>query len=261
MILFLFYFFIQNNYNMGNTVSYYLYQIGNTLSYNIYSKKNIFTQQYLDNQNYDNSYYFKDVYLLYIYIDPNLPQNIKHNYIEKMNKHNEKIDQFLDLHRNNSVFSKNINNIDMNLYCFDAGFDLFNIDDIDIDYQFIQNNHTIIIDHKIICAMKFNNYYVSYYLYSRSSTATKTPLRLANSVGIIDSGYRGTIKAAFDFNLAYFNNNNNNNKYSIQSNSRYVQITPPDLSNFPMRVIIVDDINELGGNTSRGDLGFGSTGQ
>ena len=56
-------------------------------------------------------------------------------------------------------------------------------------------------------------------------------------------------------------NNNNNNKYSIQSNSRYVQITPPDLSNFPMRVIIVDDINELGGNTSRGDLGFGSTGQ
>ena len=106
--------------------------------------------------------------------------------------------------------------------------------------------------------MKFNNYYVSYYLYSRSSTATKTPLRLANSVGIIDSGYRGTIKSSFDFNLAYFNNIKN---YSIQSNSRYVQITPPDLSNFPMRVIIVDDINQLGGNTSRGDHGFGSTGQ
>ena len=243
---------------MGNTISYYLYPNklyphDYTLHYNHHNNYN------LDSQINDNSFYFKDVYILYIYIDPNLPQNIKDNYIEKMNKHNEKVDQFIHLHRNNSVFSKNINNVNMNLYCFDAGFDLFNIDDIDIDYQFIQNNNTIIIDHKIICAMTFNNYYVSYYLYSRSSTATKTPLRLANSVGIIDSGYRGTIKAAFDFNLAYFNNINK--KYSIQSNSRYVQITPPDLSNFPMRVIIVDDINELGGNTSRGNLGFGSTGQ
>ena len=48
-------------------------------------------------------------------------------------------------------------------------------------------------------------YYVSYYLYPRSSVSTKTPLRLANSVGIIDSGYRGNIKAVFDINQSYFN--------------------------------------------------------
>ena len=255
---------------MGNIYSlilYYLY--GTPIQQNIFGFEN---QEYTDDinldhenqddlhdNNRDDSYYFKDVYLLYIYIDPHLPQHIKDNYIQNMNKHNSKVDQFLHLHRNASIFSKNIKNLDINQHCFDAGFDLFNVSDIDIDKHFIENNYNIVIDHKITCAMKFNNYYVSYYLYSRSSTATKTPLRLANSVGIIDSGYRGTIKAAFDFNLAYFNNNNNN--YSIQSNSRYVQITPPDLSNFPMRIIIVDDINELGGNTSRGDLGFGSTGQ
>ena len=239
-------------------LSYYLNLIQNTLSHYFYSNKNTFAQLYLHNQNYYNSDYFKDIYLLYIYIHPEVSQDIKDKYIENMNKHNAKVDKFLDLHRNISAFLKNVNNVDMNEYCFDAGFDLFNIYDININDDYILDNYNILIDHKITCAMKFNNYYVSYYLYSRSSTATKTPLRLANSVGIIDSGYRGTIKSSFDFNLAYFNNIKN---YSIQSNSRYVQITPPDLSNFPMRVIIVDDINQLGGNTSRGDHGFGSTGQ
>ena len=105
--------------------------------------------------------------------------------------------------------------------------------------------------------MKFNDNYVSYYLYPRSSTGTKTPLRLANSVGIIDSGYRGNIKAAFDINSTYFNKNQ---EFKIESNMRFVQITPPDLSNYPMKVIIVDDISHLGSSTLRGNSGFGSSG-
>ena len=36
-----------------------------------------------------------------------------------------------------------------------------------------------------------------YYVYPRSSIS-KTPLRLANSVGIIDSGYRGELMAVVD---------------------------------------------------------------
>ena len=36
-----------------------------------------------------------------------------------------------------------------------------------------------------------------YYLYPRSSIS-KTPLRLCNSVGIIDAGYRGNIMAFVD---------------------------------------------------------------
>ena len=38
----------------------------------------------------------------------------------------------------------------------------------------------------------------SFYLYPRSSTGSKTPLRLSNSVGIIDSGYRGNLLAIVD---------------------------------------------------------------
>ena len=53
-------------------------------------------------------------------------------------------------------------------------------------------------------------HYVGYYLYSRSSTGSKTPLRLSNSVGIIDSGYRGNIKACFD--------NINNSDFEPESN-------------------------------------------
>ena len=72
----------------------------------------------------------------------------------------------------------------MNDNCFDAGFDLLNPEEEskNIDNVYLYDNYNIIIDHKIKCAMKFNNSYVSYYLYPRSSNATKTPLRMANSV-------------------------------------------------------------------------------
>ena len=66
-------------------ISYYLNLIQNTLSHYFYSNKNTFAQLYLHNQNYYNSdsHYFKDIYLLYIYIHPEVSQDIKDKYIEK----------------------------------------------------------------------------------------------------------------------------------------------------------------------------------
>ena len=194
----------------------------------------------------------KDLYVLYIYIDPSLSSNLKEKYIQQMNSHNLLVDQYLHFINSSSHIDSNV---DMADYCFNAGFDLYSGNIINEEY--LKYNYNIILDHKIKCAMKFNGKYVSYYLYSRSSTATKTPLRLANSVGIIDSGYRGNIKSVFDINLAYFKFNKD---FTLESNNRYVQITPPDLSNYPMKVVIVDDITKLGNLTSRGTLGFGSTG-
>ena len=52
-----------------------------------------------------------------------------------------------------------------------------------------------------------------YYLYPRSSTGSKTPLRLSNSIGVIDSGYRGNLIACFDnidYLLDYFEKFNEN---------------------------------------------------
>ena len=80
---------------------------------------------------------------------------------------------------------------------------------------------------------------------------SKTPLRLSNSVGIIDSGYRGDIGGLFD--------NISNKDYKIKINDRLLQICGPNIM-YPIYPVIVDDISELG-VTERGDGGFGSTGR
>ena len=89
---------------------------------------------------------------------------------------------------------------------------------------------------------------VGYFLYPRSSTGTKTPLRLANSLGIIDAGYRGNYIAAFD--------NIRETVFTVDRLQRLVQICPPNLT-YPMRVELVEELEQ----TERGAGGFGSTGK
>lgn len=140
--------------------------------------------------------------------------------------------------------------------CFDAGVDLFCP-----AYYVFENfeNTTKKLDHCVQCSMEKIETdkegvetcnHVGYYLYPRSSTGTKTPLSLTNSVGIIDSGYRGNIIAAFNCSRA--------NKYTTTLYQRLVQICPPDLS-YPIEIVIVKDKKELG-MSERGAGGFGSTG-
>ena len=75
----------------------------------------------------------------------------------------------------------------------------------------------------------------------------KTPLRLANSVGIIDAGYRGTLKAIVD-------NIDRENGIVIPKGTRLFQICSPTLQ--PITYEVVDSLSE----TSRGEGGLGSTG-
>ena len=75
----------------------------------------------------------------------------------------------------------------------DSGFDLFVPECTNIN-----TGKTISIDHCVICAVHDSaGNPLPYYMFPRSSIS-KTPLRLANSVGIIDSGYRGTLIAKVD---------------------------------------------------------------
>ena len=92
---------------------------------------------------------------------------------------------------------------------------------------------------------------VCYYLYPRSSTGSKTRLRMANSVGIIDSGYRGNIIAMFD--------NIGNEDYKVMEGDRLVQICAPNIE-YPLKLRIVNKLEDLG-LTERGAGGFGSTGR
>jgi len=76
-------------------------------------------------------------------------------------------------------------------------------------------------------------------------------MRLSNSVGIIDRGYRGEVTAMVDVI------SHNNIPFQINALDRYFQICHPSLN--PFRVEIVNSIDELG-TTNRGSGGFGSTG-
>ena len=71
----------------------------------------------------------------------------------------------------------------------DAGIDLFIVDE-----QTIEAGETTLIHLGIACENMENKPYL---LMPRSSIA-KTPLRLCNSIGLIDAGYRGEIMAVVD---------------------------------------------------------------
>jgi dUTP pyrophosphatase len=98
-------------------------------------------------------------------------------------------------------------------------------------------------DYRIKCAMYDSESPSAFYLYPRSSIS-KTSLRLANSVGIIDRGYRGNLCAMFDVR----------DSFVATKGQRLVQICEPSLE--PFKVNIVSELNE----TLRGEGGFGSTG-
>ena len=86
----------------------------------------------------------------------------------------------------------------------------------------------------------------AFWLIPRSSIS-KTPLRMANSVGLIDAGYRGELLGATDFQ----------EDFTVRPGERYYQIVGADL--LPWKAIhIVEEIP--GGATLRGAGGFGSTG-
>jgi len=194
-------------------------------------------------------------YKLYIYVhnandandanDANQANlDLKNMYEESSKKHNANVDSYLKSCSTNLL---NAEEVEENKFvdCYDSGFDLFCPENV--EWQNISN---YMLDHNISCAMTYKGKFVGYYLYMRSSTPVRTPLRLANNVGIIDSGYRGTIKAYFDIKGSNFN---------FVKGHRYMQICPPDIGK-PMKVVVVDSLSILGENNARAKGGYGSTG-
>jgi dUTP pyrophosphatase len=156
---------------------------------------------------------------------------------------------------------------------FDAGFDIF----LPFNTRFITGQVNK-VDFKVKCCAKIfhldenpesftRSYFTGFYTHPRSSLS-KTPLRLANSTGIIDAGYRGNLIGMFDcfYNSDTSNDSNSNStssssisdNYSSAQSTRLLQICAPSL--MPIFVEIVDTIEDLGPSTSRGAGGIGSTG-
>ena len=123
-------------------------------------------------------------------------------------------------------------------YDGDAGLDLFIV-----QRQTIEAGETARIKLGISCETIGDKPYL---LMPRSSIS-KTPLRLCNSVGLIDAGYRGEIMAAVD--------NIKKEDYIIEIGVRLFQIVAMDGS--PLTFELVSELS----NTKRGFDGFGSTGK
>jgi dUTP pyrophosphatase len=128
----------------------------------------------------------------------------------------------------------------------DAGFDLFSPTHYDCS-----SNKINMIYFDICCEAKIvyengRELSTGFYLHPRSSTGSKTPLRLANGTGIIDAGYRGQITAAFDCKV---------DNYHVNKGDKLVQLCAPGL--VPIYVELVDKLETE--NTVRGQGGFGST--
>ena len=79
------------------------------------------------------------------------------------------------------------------------------------------------------------------------SSMSKTPLRCANSVGIIDADYRGEISIVYE--------NISCSDYTIFRGDRIAQLIIVPIA--MVDVIEVDKLSE----TERGDGGYGSTGE
>ena len=120
----------------------------------------------------------------------------------------------------------------------DAGLDLFITKD-----QAIEPGSTATVHLGISC----ENMDSKPYLLMARSSISKTPLRLSNSVGLIDAGYRGEIMAAVD-NIKDFS-------FSLEKGQRLFQLV--SMNGDAIHSELVDTLSK----TSRGEGGFGSTGE
>lgn len=154
---------------------------------------------------------------LFLYVEDT---NLKPLYEEAAQQHNDSVE--------NNPFP-------------DAGFDLF------IPQEQSSDSGVLKVNYEVIASMYDNSGNPSaFFLYSRSSIY-KTPLRMTNSVGIIDSGYRGNLGSFFDVSSPVL----------LKRGQRLVQVCAPNLD--PFKVRLVSNVEELG-QTARGEGGFGSTG-
>ena len=119
----------------------------------------------------------------------------------------------------------------------DAGLDLYVLENIHFEA-----GETKAIKLGISCEPEDGK---AYYLLPRSSIS-KTSLRMANSIGLIDGGYRGEIMAVCD--------NIKTQGYTVEKGQRLFQLVAADSSAIEYELV------ETLETTTRGAGGFGSTG-
>ena len=189
------------------------------------------------NEDYANEFFneqYQNYAVLKLCVSPPNPE-LTELYRDAIAKHNE--------HLETDIFTN-------------AGFDLFTPEDHTISTQFATHFihlgvKTELIHCQVTCPenkeVEGVSYASGFYMYPRSSLS-KTPLMMANHVGIIDSGYRGELMVAV--------RSLQPEPYVVTKHTRLFQVCHPQLS--PVYVVMVEEKDLT--NTTRGEGGFGSTG-
>lgn len=236
---------LNNANNTNNTTNYNMNNLTNT-SLDV-SENSVLSMTHLNkhrSENMENVAFssstcsrMRPYYTLYVYLET--------DDADLINKYKELFGKVQDKTR----LYKNGANI-----CIDAGIDVFT------PFDYSVNGLSNKVKTSMKCGMYFNDGQSSlqmpsgFHVYPRSSTGASTPLRLANSVGIIDSGYRGELMGIFD--------NHSSSEYNIARFQRVLQICAPNLT-YPIFPILVDNLTALDAhvdNNERGAGGLGSTG-
>ena len=143
----------------------------------------------------------------------------------------------------------------------DAGVDLYFPDevtipskalglkvDLKIQAEMVQEVNSQLmtnIPKEMLKGMNIEERSLSYMVLPRSSII-KTPLRMSNSIGIMDAGYRGNFMVPID--------NLSDEDFIIEKHTRLFQVVSSNLNNIDVKIV-----NELS-TSKRGTGGFGSTG-
>lgn len=129
----------------------------------------------------------------------------------------------------------------------DSGFDLYCPETVEVP----ANATSFMLDLEVKTRCSSSSQVLNtkpYMIFPRSSMGAKTPLRLGNSIGLVDKDYRGNLKLCLD--------NLSNEPFTVEQGTRLVQLVC--FGGEPFQGFeLVDNLDE----TSRGSGGFGSTGK
>jgi dUTPase len=183
--------------------------------------------------------------ILKIYV----PDALKETYNTAIEKHNHKMET--------SSFP-------------DSGFDLFLPEDVTFEGDVTRIDFGVKCEMQTVFPLEHEKresniveiHPTAFYLFPRSSIAKKK-IMLANSIGLIDSAYRGSIMAMFRYFAGedtppIAEGETKPVPYRLEQYERIVQIVHP--STYRVFVILVDELKELS-TTERGEGSFGSTGK
>ena len=150
--------------------------------------------------------------------------------------------QTVIINENDEELKKKYANHNVN-YMEDVGVDLFMPEKITVPGK----AKSFKVGTGIKCTGVKNNKRSSYMIFPRSSMGGKTPLRLSNSIGLIDPNYTGELLLLLD--------NISEEEYEINRMDRLVQLVGPCHERVEMEVVC-----ELE-KTERGEKGLGSSGR